>query len=125
MGGAGHTHDFAWMREEKNLEVVNIDCRMNDTVCGQGGEWIPIRPGTDGALCAALAYEIINNGWADEEFLHTYCVGYDEETMPEVRRVRTSRSRTTFWYRLRYDAEDARVGCAYHPHPRRQDQGTG
>ena len=83
MGGAGHTHDFAWMREEKNLEVVNIDCRMNDTVCGQGGEWIPIRPGTDGALCAALAYEIINNGWADEEFLHTYCVGYDEETMPE------------------------------------------
>ena len=71
------------MREEKNLEVVNIDCRMNDTVCGQGGEWIPIRPGTDGALCAALAYEIINNGWADEEFLHTYCVGYDEETMPE------------------------------------------
>ncbi len=83
MGGGGHTHDFAWMREAKNLEVINIDCRMNDTVCGQGGEWIPIRPGTDGALCAALAYEIINNGWADEEFLHTYCVGYDEESMPE------------------------------------------
>ena len=63
MGGAGHTHDFAWMREEKNLEVVNIDCRMNDTVCGQGGEWIPIRPEPTAPLCAALAYEIINNGW--------------------------------------------------------------
>ena len=83
MGGGGHTHDFAWMREAKNLEVINIDPRMTDTTCGQGGEWIPIRPGTDGALCAALAYEIINNGWADEEFLHKYCVGYDEETMPE------------------------------------------
>ena len=83
MGGGGHTHDFAWMREAKNLEVINIDPRMTDTTCGQGGEWIPIRPGTDGALCAALAYEIINNGWADEDFLHKYCVGYDEETMPE------------------------------------------
>ena len=83
MGGGGHTHDFARMREEKNLDVVVIDPRMNDTVCGQGGTWIPIRTGTDGALCAALAYEIINNGWADEEFLHKYCIGYDEETMPE------------------------------------------
>ena len=83
MGGGGHTHDLAWMREEKSLEIINIDFRLNDTVCGQGGEWIPIRLGTDGALCAALAYEIITNGWADEEFLHTYCVGYDEETLPE------------------------------------------
>lgn len=83
MGGAAHTKDFAYMRETMGCRVINIDPRMTDTTCGQGGEWIPIRPGTDGALCAALAYEIINNGWADEEFLHTYCVGYDEETLPE------------------------------------------
>lgn len=83
MGGGAHTHDFAYVRETTGCRVINIDPRMTDTTCGQGGEWIPIRPGTDGALCAALAYEIINNGWADEEFLHTYCVGYDEETLPE------------------------------------------
>lgn len=83
MGGGGHTHDLAWMREAKNLEIINIDVRLNDSVCGQGGEWIPIRPGTDGALCAALAYEIISNDWTDEDFLHKYCVGYDEESMPE------------------------------------------
>ena len=83
MGGGGHTHDFAYIRETTDCRVITIDPRMTDTTCGQGGEWIPIRPGTDGALCAALAYEIINNGWADEEFLHTYCVGYDEETLPE------------------------------------------
>ncbi len=83
MSGAGHTHDLAAMRKATGCKVICIDPRMSDTVCGQGGEWIPIRPGTDGALCAALAYEIINNGWADEEFLHTYCVGYDEETLPE------------------------------------------
>lgn len=83
MGGAAHTKDFAYMRETTGCRIINIDPRMTDTTCGQGGEWIPIRPGTDAALCAALAYEIINNGWADEEFLHTYCVGYDEETLPE------------------------------------------
>lgn len=83
MGGGGHTHDFAYIRETTGCRVITIDPRMTDTTCGQGGEWIPIRPGTDGALCAALAYEIINNGWADEEFLNTYCVGYDESTLPE------------------------------------------
>lgn len=83
MGGGGHTWDFARMREEHNLRVICIDPRMSDTVCGQGGEWIPIRPSTDGALICALAYEIINNGWADEEFLNTYCIGYDESTLPE------------------------------------------
>mgnify|MGYP000122724816 CR=1 FL=1 len=74
------SHGCARRRTSKSSTSI---AAWNDTVCGQGGEWIPIRPGTDGALCAALAYEIINNGWADEEFLHTYCVGYDEETMPE------------------------------------------
>lgn len=82
-GGCGHTYDLGVMREQKNLRIISIDPRLNDTTAGQGGEWIPIRPGTDGALAAALAYEIINNGWADEDFLRVYCVGYDEETMPE------------------------------------------
>lgn len=83
MGGTGSANLLAYMREQKNVRVICIDPRMSDTVCGEGGEWIPIRPGTDAALASALAYEIINNGWADEEFLHTYCVGYDEETLPE------------------------------------------
>lgn len=86
MGGTGSANLLAYIKEAKGARVICIDPRMNDTVCGQGNEWIPIRPGTDGALCAALAYEIINNGWADEEFLHTYCVGYDEETLPESAR---------------------------------------
>lgn len=83
MGGGSTTHDLAYLREVKQCKTIVIDYRMNDSVCGQEGEWIPIFPGTDGALCAALAYEIINNGWADEEFLHACCVGYDEETLPE------------------------------------------
>lgn len=83
MGGTGQGNSFVYARENLNLRIINIDPRMNDTAIGKNTEWIPIRTGTDAALCAALSYEIINNGWADEEFLHKYCVGYDEESMPE------------------------------------------
>lgn len=83
MGGTGAGNSLIYARETLNLRIINIDPRYNDTACGTNTEWIPIRTGTDAALASALAYEIINNGWADEEFLHTYCVGYDEETLPE------------------------------------------
>lgn len=83
-GGCGHGYDFATMREEKNLRVISIDPRHSDNTCGQGGEWIPIRPGTDGALCSALAYQWIVNDQVDHEFLDTYCVGFDDTTMPEA-----------------------------------------
>jgi sulfite dehydrogenase (quinone) subunit SoeA len=35
-------------------------------------EWVPIRPGTDGALLLALCHEIINTGLYDREFLARY-----------------------------------------------------
>jgi len=35
-------------------------------------EWIPIKPGTDGALLLALIHEIINQGLYDREFLVQY-----------------------------------------------------
>ena len=83
MGGTGSANLLAYARQEKDVHVICIDPRMSDTAVADNTEWIPIRTGTDAALCSALAYEIINNGWADEEFLHTYCVGYDEETLPD------------------------------------------
>ena len=82
MGGGQHGHLFQRMLEERNVRLISIDYRRNDTLTNWGGEWIPIRPGTDGALCCALAYEFIQNNWIDEEFLCTHCVGYDESTMP-------------------------------------------
>ena len=56
-----------YAREKHNLRIINIDPRMNDTAAGDNTEWIPIRTGTDAALAAALSYEIISNGWADEK----------------------------------------------------------
>lgn len=60
------------------------------TDAAPGGEtisWLPINPGTDGALAAALLYELAFThnalGW---DFLRERCVGFTDETLPEHRR---------------------------------------
>lgn len=86
MGGANAVWDFARVREAvkgRGGRIVNIDFRLNETSSGHSDEWLPIRPGTDAALCSAIAHEWIVNDQIDLEFLHGYCVGYDEETLPE------------------------------------------
>lgn len=86
MGGANAVWDFARVREavnERGGKIVNIDYRLNETSAGHSDEWLPIRTGTDAALCAALCHEFVVDGKTDEDFLSTYCVGWDESTMPE------------------------------------------
>jgi anaerobic selenocysteine-containing dehydrogenase len=47
-------------------------------------EWVPIRPGTDGALILALTHEIINTGLYDRPFLARYTnAGYLIDMDPE------------------------------------------
>ncbi len=55
-----------------------------------GDEWIPIRPGTDTALCCALAYVMIDEDLVDTDFIKTYTVGYDEDTLPPHSPVNSS-----------------------------------
>lgn len=82
-GGAVSHHDWARARENTQGKVIFFDPRMNDSITGHSDQWQPINPGTDAALVSAIAHELIVNDQCDTEFLHTYCVGFDEETMPE------------------------------------------
>ena len=86
MGGANAVWDYALMREAvlgRGGKIVNIDFRLNESSSGHPDEWLPIRPGTDAALVSAIAYEWIRGDKIDKEFLDKYCVGYDDDTMPE------------------------------------------
>ena len=69
--------------EKNHVKTIVIDPICTDTVAGKVNQWIPILPGTDAALCEALAYEFITHNWVDQEFLDKYCVGYDEKTLPK------------------------------------------
>ena len=83
MGGANAVWDFAKVRESVTGRGGKIDYRMNESCSGHPDEWLPIRPGTDAALASAIAHEWIANDQVDKGFLDEYCVGYDEDTMPE------------------------------------------
>ena len=51
---------------------------------GETVSWLPINPGTDGALAAALLHELaFTHNALDWDFLHERCVGFTDETLPE------------------------------------------
>lgn len=49
--------------------------------------WLPINPGTDGALAAALLHELaFAHNALDWNFLSEHCIGFTESTLPRHRR---------------------------------------
>lgn len=85
-GGLTTHYDWVHLRERTGAKIYVVDPRMNDSVSGHSAQWLPINPGTDAALVAGIAHCLISEDLVDLDFLHTYCVGYDEETMPEAYR---------------------------------------
>ncbi|MDU6685283.1 MAG: selenate/tellurate reductase subunit YnfE [Enterobacteriaceae bacterium] len=83
MSGGGITYFLEQARERSGARMIVIDPRYTDTAAGREDEWIPIRPGTDAALVAGIAWVLINENMVDQPFLDKYCVGYDEKTLPE------------------------------------------
>ncbi len=67
---------------EAGAKVVVIDPRLSETAATLADEWVPIRPTTDSALFAAMAYVIIRENLPDQAFLDRYCIGFDEGHMP-------------------------------------------
>lgn len=69
--------------KEAGAKFIVIDPVYNDTAIATEAEWIPLYPGTDCALIAALAYVMVKDGTYDKEFMSTHAVGFDEDTLPE------------------------------------------
>ncbi|MFX3627097.1 molybdopterin-dependent oxidoreductase [Campylobacter sp. LH-2024] len=82
MGGGGIGYAYHKALEESNCKIIHIDPRYNDSCIGHCDEWIPITPGTDAALIAALAYVMIKENLLDRKFLDTYTIGFSESTLP-------------------------------------------
>ncbi|WP_146378569.1 dimethylsulfoxide reductase subunit A [Cronobacter turicensis] len=82
MSGGGVTYYLEQARAKSQARMIVIDPRYTDTAAGREDEWIPIRPGTDAALAAAIAWVLITENYVDQPFLDNYCVGFDEKTLP-------------------------------------------
>lgn len=67
---------------ELGKKIIVIDCYANDTGMAFGDKWIPVIPGTDAAVAAAIAYTWIAEGTFDQDYLDTHTIGFDEEHLP-------------------------------------------
>jgi anaerobic dimethyl sulfoxide reductase subunit A len=73
---------FVRLARENGAKVVCIDPRHSLSAAALADEWIPIRPGTDTAMMAAMAYVMLTEGLYDADFVRTHCVGWDASQMP-------------------------------------------
>ncbi len=96
MSGGGITYYLEQARERSNARMIIIDPRYTDTAAGREDEWIPIRPGTDAALVAGIAWVLIDENLVDQPFLDKYCVGYDEKKRCRKARPLTATTKRTF-----------------------------
>ncbi len=80
--GIDTSRPFVFWRE-LGKKVVVIEPYFNDTGAAFADKWIPIIPGTDAALAAAIAYLWITKGTYDKEYVDTHTVGFDEEHLPQ------------------------------------------
>jgi len=62
----------------RGAEVVVIDPRRTETAVRTDAEWIPIRPGTDGALALGLVHVLLEEELFDEAFARDWTRGFDE-----------------------------------------------
>jgi anaerobic selenocysteine-containing dehydrogenase len=58
-------------------KVVVIDPRRTETA-GLAHRWLPIKPGTDGALALGMLHVVIQERLYDREFVNDWCSGFDE-----------------------------------------------
>lgn len=72
------SHKQIMEARKRGAEIVVIDPRRNGTARESGAEWIPVRPGTDGALALSMIQVLIEEDLYDEKFVSEWTVGFEE-----------------------------------------------
>lgn len=79
----GNFNYYLKKAKEAGCKIIVIDPRYSDTAAAFADEWIAPLPTTDNALADAMAYVIYTRGLHNQEFLDTYCIGFEDKTLPE------------------------------------------
>jgi cysteine desulfurase NifS len=73
-----HNLDRILAARRRGAEVVVIDPRRTATAKLTGADWVPIRPGTDGALALGMCNVLITEELHDEKFVEEWVHGFDD-----------------------------------------------
>ena len=79
----GNTFYYMRLAKQRGCKFVVIDPQYTDSAASYDAWWIPIKPNTDAAMMAGMAYHIFENNWQDQKFINKFVQGMDAGTMPE------------------------------------------
>ena len=79
----GNTFYYMRMAKQKGCKFVLVDPQYTDSAAAYDAWWIPVRPNTDAAMMAGMAYHIFANNWHDQDFINKFVQGMDAGTMPD------------------------------------------
>jgi len=74
------TNDFIQIERahKRGAQIVVIDPRKTAMAKYPNAQWVPIRPGTDGALALGMCNVLIEEELYDEDFVDNWTVGFDD-----------------------------------------------
>ena len=78
----GNTFYFMRMAKQRGCKFVVVDPQYTDSAASYDAWWIPIKPNTDAAMLAGMAYHIFANNLQDQKFIDKFCLGMDAGTTP-------------------------------------------
>ena len=61
----------------RRARIVHVDPRLSVSAA-KADEWVPIRPGTDGALALGIAHVIVSEGLYDKAFVEERTFGFED-----------------------------------------------
>ena len=72
-------HQWTLMHRARKAgaKIVTIDPHRSKTA-EKSDWWIPVRPGTDGALALGVMHVLFRDGLEDKDYLERYCLGTEE-----------------------------------------------
>ncbi len=73
---------YGYLRQERpgpKAKIIQIESRFSPTAA-KADEWVPINPGTEGALALGIAYVLIRERLYDQSFVDNHAFGFDDWT---------------------------------------------
>jgi anaerobic dimethyl sulfoxide reductase subunit A len=79
----GNTFYYMRLAKQRGCKFVLVDPQYTDSAASYDAWWLPIKPNTDAAMLAAMAYYIFQQNLQDQEFIDKFVQGMDAGTMPD------------------------------------------
>jgi anaerobic selenocysteine-containing dehydrogenase len=76
---------YGYLRQERpgpKAKIIQVESRFSPTAA-KADEWVPINPGTEGALALGIAYVLIRERLYDQSFVESRTFGFEDWTDTE------------------------------------------